>query len=99
VRHNQDKGSPISRALQALEAGAASRLVAQSSLLEGRIGENRNHEREVRANAAYEELRLFTKDELYTRAGLTSPRGHPRGSYSSFSRQELIAMIIQREVT
>ena len=62
-----------------------------------RVKDHRDLEREHGANAYYEELRLLTKDELYARAGLTSPKGHPRGAYASFSRQELIAMIINNE--
>jgi len=63
-----------------------------------RVMHDRDDGRASRASALYEELRLLRKDDLYRRAGVTSPRGHPRGAYSTYSRQQLIADIVEREV-
>jgi len=63
-----------------------------------RVGHVRNYERERRASELYEQLSVLTMDELYERAGLTNPKGHPRGRYHRYARQQLIATIIEKRL-
>jgi hypothetical protein len=91
--HSQDNGSPIWRAWASVPAHTLG-----DALDVDRVGDHRDVAHESLVSTLYEELRLLTKDELYPRAGLVSPKGHPRGRYSSYGRQALIAMIIEQEL-
>jgi len=85
VKHSQDRGTAIQRALNELLTDNPDALeYAIERIREGK--ERRDLDREVAATDLYAELRLFTKEQLAVRAGYSGPK------------QQLIASIIEQEL-
>lgn len=62
MKHSQDRGTGIYRALRSIPAH-------EVDLTVDRIGDHRRIDLEAKANELYEELRLLTKEQLRARAG------------------------------
>jgi hypothetical protein len=82
--HSQDKGSAVHRAVRGI-GGDVDTLRYALKLRDDAVA-GRNYDRETRASARYEELRLLNREQLAKLAGYDGPR------------QLLIAAIIRREL-
>jgi hypothetical protein len=83
MRHSQDKGHGAHRAVRNIGDVESLRYALQRR---DEAVERRDPEREARANALYEKLRLLSKDELAVRLGHAD------------ARQTMIAELIEQEL-